>query len=103
MDRWIVRLPPGVSLPYDVYVNGVRQEEGRDFERRGDRLLFTRELAQEGRVGFWRWVLGAFGVGTYRKDDQVDVRYEVNGRPAVAHKLAIEPPSGGGGSARTAR
>jgi hypothetical protein len=93
MDRWIVRLPPGVGQPFEVYVNGVRQVEGRDFDRRGDRLLFARELAQEGRVGFWRWVLGAFGVGTYRKDDQVDIRYEVAGRPAVAHKLPIEPPT----------
>ena len=44
----------------------------------------------------WRWLIGAFGVGTYRRDDQVDVRYEVDGHPQVAHALDIEPPAGAG-------
>jgi hypothetical protein len=43
-------------------------------------------------VAWWRWLIGAFGVGTYRRDDQVDVRYELDGRPLVAHALDIEPP-----------
>jgi hypothetical protein len=93
MDRWIVHLPAGVRTPFEVYVNGVLQQEGRDFDRRGDRLLFARPLVKAGKIGFWRWALGAFGVGTYEKDDQVDVRYEVGGRPAVAHRLDIEPPT----------
>jgi hypothetical protein len=94
-QRWTVRLPSGVREPFDVYVNGVRQQPGADFERRGGRLLFERPLAKEGRLGFWRWFWGAFGIGTYRKNDQVDVAYEVDGRPVVAHALDIEPPPGG--------
>jgi len=94
-QRWTVRLPSGVREPFDVYVNGVRQRPGADFERRGGRLLFERPLAKEGRLGFWRWFWGAFGIGTYRKNDQVDVAYEVDGRPVVAHALDIEPPPGG--------
>ena len=38
----------------------------------------------------WRWVVGAFGVGTYRRNDSVDVGYEVDGRPMLAEGLDIE-------------
>ena len=89
---WIVRLPPGVQDQFQVYVNGVPQTAGVDYERRGRRLIFDRPLAKEGKLGFWRWFLGAWGIGTYRKDDQVDVAYEVDGRPIVAHALEIEAP-----------
>ena len=89
---WIVRLPPGVHQPFQVYLNGVPQTAGVDYERRGRRLIFDRPLAKEGKLGFWRWFLGAWGIGTYRKDDQVDVAYEVDGRPIVAHALEIEAP-----------
>ena len=84
-------LPPHVSVPLEVYVNGVLQRRGTDFERRGSELLFARPLAHEGRLGFWRWFLGAWGIGTYRQNDSVDVRYEVSGRPQVAEGLDIEP------------
>jgi hypothetical protein len=92
--QWIVRLPHGVTEPYQVYVNGVRQQPGVDYQRRGKRLLFDHPLAKEPRLGFWRWFLGAWGIGTYRKNDQVDVAYEVDGRPVVAHALDIEAPAG---------
>jgi hypothetical protein len=95
---WIVRLPAGVQEPFKVYVNGVPQRAGVDYERRGKRLLFERPLAKEGKLGFWRWFMGAWGIGTYRKDDQVDVAYEVDGHPVVAHALDIEaPPEDEGG------
>ena len=87
-----VPLPPGVTEPFTVYVNGVRQEPGKDFEVRGRELVFDRPLTKEGRLGFWRWFLGAWGIGTYRKDDQVDIAWEVDGRPRVAHAVDIEPP-----------
>jgi hypothetical protein len=96
MERWRVKLPPGVRPPFEVYVNGVLQEPGHDYDIREGALLFDRPLAKEGRLGFWRWFLGAWGIGTYRKDDAVDVRYEVEGRPMVAHALDIEPPPGWG-------
>jgi hypothetical protein len=93
MDRWTVRLPSGVVEPFAVYVNGVRQREGVDFEVRGRALLFSRPLVKEQRLGFWRWFLGAWGIGTYRRNDQVDVTWQSAGRPRVAHALDIEPPS----------
>ena len=87
-----VRLPRGVRAPFEVYVNGVRQAEGTDYVVEGATLRFERELAQEGRLGFWRWAIGAIGIGTYRPDHSVDVRYETpDGQPMVAERLPIEP------------
>ncbi len=89
-----VRLPAGVREPFTVYLNGVRQEPGRDYRVSGEALVFDRELVQEGRLGLWRWFLGAWGIGTYRQNDSVDVRYEAGGSPRVVEGLDIEPPSG---------
>ena len=79
-----VQLPAGLEPPFEVYVNGVRQRESSDFVRRGDELVFSRELAREGRLGFWRWTSLFLGVaGTYRKHESVDLVYEVDGRRIV--------------------
>ena len=80
-----INLPTGVGDSYEVYVNGVRQEPGRDFDRLGDELVFRRQLAQEGRLGPIRWLSMLLGVaGTYRQHEAVDVVYEEGGRRTVA-------------------
>jgi hypothetical protein len=85
-----VGLPPGVGNRYEVYVNGVRQEEGRDFLRQGNELVFPRRLAREGRLGFWRWLSLFLGIaGTYRQNDSVDVVYDLGGRRTVVTGLPI--------------
>lgn len=93
-----VQLPPGAAGPIEVFVNGVRQREGDDFERRHGELVFHRRLAHEGRLGFWRWLSLFFGVaGTYRQNDSVDVVYEVDGGRTVESGLPIldsEPITG---------
>lgn len=93
MARSIVRLPPSVKGDFTVYVNGVQQHLGADYEVQRGALHFERELRKEGRLGLWRWFLGAWGIGTYRQNDSVDVRYEVDGQPRVAEGLDIEPPA----------
>ena len=76
--------------PFQVYLNGVPQRQGTDYTIDGDDLVFAKELRKD-RISKWRWFLGAWGVGTYRQDDSVDVRYErSDGSPAVAQKLDIE-------------
>jgi hypothetical protein len=88
--RSVVRLPPAVTRPFQVYLNGVPQREGADYTIADDELVFAKELRKD-RITKWRWFLGAWGVGTYRQDDSVDVRYErADGTPAVAEKLDIE-------------
>jgi hypothetical protein len=93
-----VRLPPEVPAEFHVFLNGVPQREGADYRvERGAgtarTLVFDRELKKEGKLGAWRWFLGAWGIGTYRQNDSVDVRYEAAGAPRVIEGLDIEPPS----------
>jgi hypothetical protein len=86
-----VTLPAEVTEPFEVYLNGVRQEPGRDFRVEERALLFDRRLAREGRLGFWRWLSLFLGVaGTYRQNDSVDVVYQAGGRRMVASGLPIE-------------
>ena len=91
MDGSIVRLPKQVGEDFAVFVNGVPQRRGDDYVVVGRELRFTRELKQEGKLGPWRWFLGAWGIGTYREHDSVDVQYELDGRPMVAEGLRPEP------------
>ena len=90
-----MRLPARAEPPYRVFVNGVPQAEGADYEIADGAIAFSRPLQKEGRLGFWRWALMFFSIaGTYRKDDSVDVQYTVGGRERVATGLEIVPPEG---------
>jgi len=82
-----------VEVPTEVYVNGIAQRSGIDFRVEHGLLRFSRELHQEGKLGFWRWTSILFGVaGTYRKNDVVDVIYDrAGGGRAVASNLPVEP------------
>lgn len=90
--RTRVRLPADVVRPFEVYLNGVAQQEGTDFRIDGRTLVFERELKSEGKLGFWRWLSLWVGIaGTYRQNDSVDVAYHRGGKPVVATKLPLEP------------
>jgi hypothetical protein len=87
-----VQLPAGASEHFQVFLNGVPQQSGRDFRREGDQLVFEQRLAKEGRLGFWRWLSLFLGVaGTYRQNDSVDIVYDVDGRRFVASGLPLLP------------
>ncbi len=86
-----VALPGDVQRPFEVYVNGVEQQEGVDFVVRDGALLFGRPLVRE-KVGAGRWTSMVFGIaGSYGKDDSVDVVYRVGGQSRVASRLPLEP------------
>ena len=96
-QRWVVPLPRGAEPPYRVFVNGVPQREGVDYELRGRALEFKRPLQKEGRLGFWRWLSMFLSIaGTYRKNDSVDVQYTVGGQQRLAVGLEIIPPKDAG-------
>src|SRR5258708_22160244 len=90
MVRSLVTLPHDLDVydEFDVYVTGVPQDADRDFAVEGRTLVFERPLRKD-RISGWRWFLGAWGVGTYKQDDTVDIRYEVEGNGRLAHDLAI--------------
>jgi hypothetical protein len=87
--RSIVQLPGDL----DVHLNGVLQKVYVDFGVEGRTLVFSLPLRKD-RISGWRWFLDAWGVGTYRQNDTVDIRYEVDGTPRVAHGLEITLLSG---------
>ena len=87
-----VELPSHIPPTFEVYVSGVRQQPGRDFQVEGRSLVLPRELAEEGKLGFWRWAAMWLGIaGTYRKHETVDVVYERNGRRMVETGLQPQP------------
>jgi hypothetical protein len=88
---WRVKLPSGVRTPFEVYVNGVRQELGHDYAVVDGELRFERELVQQ-KLGARAWLIGMWGIGTYKRNDEVDVRYEVDGQPMLAHHLQVVAP-----------
>ena len=90
-NRTRIELPPYVTRPFEVFVNGVPQAEGIDFEQVGSTLIFERRLAREGKLGLWRWLRMGLGVaGSYRQNDTIDVIYTLDGRRAVA---SLAPPN----------
>lgn len=87
-----MRLPADVRSPFEVYVNGVPQKLGDDYQVRDGVLCFRRRLAKD-TISKKRWLIGAFGVGTYRQNDSVDVRYETARGVRLAEGLPIIAPS----------
>jgi hypothetical protein len=86
----LVDLPPGVTRPFEVYVNGVRQEEGADFRVEGRTLVFGRSLEREGRLSTWKWLRMLLGIaGSYGRNDSVDVIYAREGHRTVATGLPL--------------
>ena len=89
-ERTRVELPAHIPPGFEVYVNGVRQEPGRDFHQEGRALVFPRPLAEEGKLGFWRWASMWLGIaGTYRKHETVDIVYSSGGRRQVETGLKL--------------
>jgi hypothetical protein len=93
VNRSRVDLPRHVRPPYEVFVNGVPQTEGTDYQVVGSTLVFPRALAREGKLGFWRWTSMLLGIaGTYRKHEAVTVVFEHEGLRMVANLESREDP-----------
>jgi hypothetical protein len=88
--RTRIELPRQVTRPFEVFVNGIPQKEGEDYDLVGSSLVFTQSLVSEPPLGFWRWARMALGIaGSYKKNDTIDVVYTANGRSQVA---TLRPP-----------
>lgn len=86
-----VALPAGAEPPIRVYINGVEQREGVDFEVRGNVIQFARPIVKE-KVGGGRWLAMYLGIfGTYRKHEAVDVEYRRGGKVELAADVEVLP------------
>jgi hypothetical protein len=86
-----VRLPKGATEPIVVYINGVAQAPGVDYNLEGSEVVFTRDIVKE-EIGMSRWLAMYLGIfGTYRKDETVDVQYTdpTTGRTELASELEV--------------
>jgi hypothetical protein len=84
-----VKLPAGAEPPFSVFVNGVEQAEGRDYNVRAGEIVFTRPIVKE-KVGMGRWMAMYLGLfGTYRKNETVDVQYSRGGKVTLSSDLAV--------------
>lgn len=85
-----VKLPAGAEPPYSVFINGIEQREGVDYNVRAGEITFTRQIVKE-KVGTGRWLamyLGFFG--TYRKNETVDLQFHRRGRVELLSDLTVE-------------
>jgi translation elongation factor EF-Tu-like GTPase len=86
-----VRLPRGAQPPIRVYVNGVEQKRGVDYDQRGGEILFRRRIIKEGKVSRGRWAAMYLGLfGTYRKHETIDIEYRLNGKTKLLADAQVE-------------
>jgi hypothetical protein len=84
----LVDLPHAVDSDFEVYVNGILQEYGTDYQLDGHTLVFPRPLSAEVKMTKFQFIRAALGIaGTYRKHDSIDITYEHDGRKLVATGL----------------
>jgi hypothetical protein len=86
-----VRLPRGAEPPIRVYVNGIEQQQGTDYELGAGEIVFNRQLVKE-RVGVGRWMAMYLGLfGTYRKHETIDVEYRLGGKVQLVSDAEVLP------------
>jgi hypothetical protein len=86
-----IRLPDGAEPPIEVYVNGVRQREGTDFEVQRGHVVFPRQIVKE-QVSGGRWLAMFLGLfGSYGKNEVVDVEYRAGGETKLVADAKILP------------
>jgi hypothetical protein len=84
-----VRLPQGAEPPIRVYINGVEQALGVDYEVGPREIVFARPIVKE-TVSPGRWAAMYLGLfGTYRKNETVDVEYRRNDKVELASDVPI--------------
>lgn len=84
-----VALPPGAEAPYTVFVNGIEQREGDDYDVRAGEIVFRRDIVKE-KVGAGRWLAMYLGLfGTYRKNETIDLQFHRGGKVELVSDLAV--------------
>jgi hypothetical protein len=85
-----MKLPAGAEAPYVVFINGVQQREGVDWELRAGEIVFTRQIVKE-KVGTGRWLAMYLGLfGTYRKNETIDLQFQRGGKTELRSDMPVE-------------
>ena len=85
-------IPRGARPPLKVYVNGVEQADGADYRVRAREIVFSRPILKEEKLSGIRWLAMLVGVvGTYRKNETVDIEYQLRGETKLASDVEILP------------
>lgn len=86
-----VKLPAGAAAPYVVFINGIEQREGADYEMRAGEIIFTRQIVKE-QVGKGRWLAMYLGLfGTYRKNETIDLQFQRGDKTELVSDLPVQP------------
>ena len=89
-----VPLPRGAERPFLVFINGAQQKEGLDYEITGGMVVFNEPIVKEdlSELGTFRKAMLGLGlVGTYQKNEVVDVQYRIGGETQLASDLEVLP------------
>jgi len=86
------RLPRGAQEPIRVFINGVEQKRGVDYELVGGDIAFEEPIYKEGKIKGWRLATLALGlIGVYKKHEVVDVEYSLSGARKFVSDLEVQP------------
>ena len=87
-----VRVPRGAKEPIRVYINGMEQTRGEDYRLHEGDIVFKDPILKEDLSElspFRKLVLGLGLVGSYQRNETVDVEYMLEGRREFASDLPV--------------
>jgi hypothetical protein len=86
-----VKLPRGAEPPFAVFINGIEQNLGSDYQIEAAEIVFSRQIVKE-KVGTGRWLAMYLGLfGTYRKNETIDLQFTRGGKVELVSDLPVEP------------
>lgn len=89
-----VKVPRGAQRPIKVYINGQEQKEGVDYTLHEGEIVFREPILKEdlSELGAIRKVMLGLGlVGSYQRNEMVDVEYVLSGKRELASDLQVLP------------
>lgn len=89
-----VPMPRGAQRPIRVYINGTEQVEGEDYTLHEGEVIFRDPILKEDLAELSllrKLVLGLGLVGSYQRNETVDVEYRLRGRVELASDLRVLP------------
>lgn len=89
-----VKLPRGSVRPFEVFINGQVQKEGLDYKIVDGEIVFRDPIIKEDLSELptmRKIVLGLGLIGSYQRDETVDVEYHLGDERHFASDLAVIP------------